>query len=254
MWLNLRKAGLHTQLLLFRNTNFNYLKYCILGRKNVCMQFAMIHTKQLTPWLNSSISHVLVNYSWLSQLVKGRWSHLKIIQALVNIWQASETQASHSKSSQGNFQHQYLPELLANAYSYYLMVISMFYCCCVCGSWLFSNQVIFIVLIHTCFAIIILPSSSTCTTSLWYALLSCSQCSISIFPSAFNDWLILTYSVYIVQKVFSNISWLHTHIILCRMCVYPYYGHKWFAWYVHPILEGQGPKVWVYGVPHHEHN
>ena len=41
-------------------------------------------------------------------LVKGRWSHLKNTQALMDLWQASEI--SHSKSSLGNFQHQYLAE------------------------------------------------------------------------------------------------------------------------------------------------
>ena len=41
-------------------------------------------------------------------------------QALVDVSQASET--NHSKSSLGNFHHQYLPELLVNVYSYRLMV------------------------------------------------------------------------------------------------------------------------------------
>ena len=41
---------------------------------------------------------------------------MKTTCALVDVWQASET--SHSKSSLGNFQHQYLTELLVNVYSY----------------------------------------------------------------------------------------------------------------------------------------
>ena len=40
-----------------------------------------------------------------------------------HVWQASET--SHSKSNPGNFQHQYLAELLVNVYSYCLMVKSV---------------------------------------------------------------------------------------------------------------------------------
>ena len=44
-------------------------------------------------------------------------------QALVDVWQASET--SHSKSSLSYFQHQYLPELLVNVYSYPLVVKSV---------------------------------------------------------------------------------------------------------------------------------
>ena len=71
--------------------------------------------------------------------VKRRWSHLKTTWALVDIWQASKT--SHSKSSLGNFQHQYLAELLSNVYSYHLMVKNVS-CCCIHGSWLFSNAII----------------------------------------------------------------------------------------------------------------
>ena len=71
-------------------------------------------------------------------LAKGIRSHLKATQALKDVWQASET--SHSKSSLWNFQHQYLPELLVNVYGCRFMVNSVF-CCCVCGSRLFSNPV-----------------------------------------------------------------------------------------------------------------
>ena len=70
--------------------------------------------------------------------VEGKWSHLKTSQALMDIWQDSET--SHSKSSLGNYQHQYLSELLVNMYSYCLMVKSVSYCY-VHGSRLFLNPV-----------------------------------------------------------------------------------------------------------------
>ena len=44
-------------------------------------------------------------------LVQGRWSHLKTTTwVLVDIWHSG---TSHSKSILGNFQHQYLPELLS---------------------------------------------------------------------------------------------------------------------------------------------
>ena len=46
-------------------------------------------------------------------------SHLKTTQALVDVWEASET--SHSKISLGNFQHQYLAELLVNVYSSFVV-------------------------------------------------------------------------------------------------------------------------------------
>ena len=64
-------------------------------------------------------------------LVKGRWSHLKVTQALMDFRQARET--SHTKSSLDYFQHQYLGELLVNIYSHHLMVKSVS-CCCVRGS------------------------------------------------------------------------------------------------------------------------
>ena len=75
-------------------------------------------------------------------LIKGICGHLKATHTLVDVRQASET--SHSKSTLGNFQHQYLAEqLLVNVYSYCLMVKSV-YCCCVRGSRLFSDLVTYL--------------------------------------------------------------------------------------------------------------
>ena len=73
-----------------------------------------------------------------SLLARSICSHLKVTRTLMDVWQASKT--SHSKSSPGNFQHQYLAELLVNMCSYCLMVKSVS-CCCVRGSRLFSNLV-----------------------------------------------------------------------------------------------------------------
>ena len=56
----------------------------------------------------------------------------------MDVRQASET--SHGKRSPGNFEHQYLAELLFNVYNHHLMVKSVC-CCCVRGSWLFSDLV-----------------------------------------------------------------------------------------------------------------
>ena len=99
------------------------------------------HTKQLNPWPNSSASCV-VNYIATAGclLVQGICSHLKVTWALVDVWQASET--SHSKSSLGNFQHQYMAELLVNVSNYRLMVKSVSWCR-VRGRWLISNLVTF---------------------------------------------------------------------------------------------------------------
>ena len=94
---------------------------------------SIYHTKQLH---KSSASRV-VNYNQLSAC-QGEMEPFKTTLAFVDIWQASE--ASHNKSSLGNFQHQYLGELLVNVYSYHLMVKSVSYYC-VHGKQLFSNLV-----------------------------------------------------------------------------------------------------------------
>ena len=54
-----------------------------------------------------------------------------------------------SKNSLGNFQHQYLAELLVNMHSYHLMVKSVS-CFCVHGRWLFSNPVTNVILRRIC--------------------------------------------------------------------------------------------------------
>ena len=91
------------------------------------------HTKQLNPWPNSSASHV-VNYSQLSAC-----------QGDMQPFEGDPYTRGHltslrNKSSPGNFQHQYLAELLVNVYSYRLMVKSVS-CCCVRGSRFFSDLV-----------------------------------------------------------------------------------------------------------------
>ena len=53
-----------------------------------------------------------------------------------------QKQATAKAANQGNFQHQYMPQLLVNVYSYRLMVKSVS-CCCVRGRRLFSNPVTF---------------------------------------------------------------------------------------------------------------
>ena len=91
------------------------------------------HTKQLNPWPNSSASRV-VNYSQMSacqrdmQPFEGNPYTRGCLASLRN---------KPQQSSPGNFQHQYLAELLVNVYSYCLMVKSVS-CCCVRGSRLVS--------------------------------------------------------------------------------------------------------------------
>ena len=80
--------------------------------------------------------------SWIAAgylLFNGRWSHLRVTQALMDVWQAAKQATAKSL---GYFQHQYLAKLLVNMYSYCLMVKSVFYFC-VRGKSLFSNPVTF---------------------------------------------------------------------------------------------------------------
>ena len=91
------------------------------------------HTKQLNLWPNSSTSGV-VNYSQLSACpgeMEPFKDHLGTCGFLISL----------SRSNLGNFHHQYLSKLLVNVYSYQLMVKSVS-CCCVQGSWLFSDPAI----------------------------------------------------------------------------------------------------------------
>ena len=94
------------------------------------------HTKQLNPWPNSSASRV-VNYSQLSAC-QGDMQPFEGDPHTCG--RLTSLRTSHSKSSPGNFQHQYLAELLVNMYGYCLMVKSVS-CCCVRGSRLFSYLV-----------------------------------------------------------------------------------------------------------------
>ena len=105
------------------------------------------HTKQLNPWPNSSVSHV-VNYSQLS-VCQGDVEPFKGDPSTHGC-QTSLRNKPQKKSSLGNFQHQYLTELLVNVHSYCLMV-KIVSCCCVRGKWLFSNPVTIIGIYYTRF-------------------------------------------------------------------------------------------------------
>ena len=110
------------------------------------------HTKQLNPCSNSLVSR-LVNYSWLSAC-QGDMGPFEGDQALVDVWQASE--ASHSKSNLGNFQHQYPTKVLINVCSYCLMVKKCVDVVCIKGGFsqiqsqilLFSDPLIGVALIQ----------------------------------------------------------------------------------------------------------
>ena len=116
-------------------------KDCIFTKTSQMASIGVIftstyHTKQLNPWPNSSASRV-VNCSQLSAC-QGDMQPFEGDPYTRGRLTASET--SHSKSSLGNFQHQYLAELLVNVYSYFLTMRSVSYCC-VHGSQIFSDLV-----------------------------------------------------------------------------------------------------------------
>ena len=94
------------------------------------------HTKQLNQWPNSSASRV-VNYSRLSAC-QGDMQPFKCDPSTSG--HVTSFRNKPHKSIPGNFQHQYLAELLANVCSYSLMVKSVS-CCCVYGSQLFLNLI-----------------------------------------------------------------------------------------------------------------
>ena len=89
--------------------------------------------KSMTKLISQSCGY---NYSQLHTFPES-WSHLETTKALIDVCQTSET--SRSKSSLDNLQHQYLSELLVNAYSYHLQVKHTS-CYCVCGNRLSQIQ------------------------------------------------------------------------------------------------------------------
>ena len=97
------------------------------------------HTKQLNPWPNSSASHV-VNQSQLSAC-----------QGEVEPFEEHPSSYEHPTSLRNKpLQKQPgqlsapIPDWIISVYSHHLMVKSMS-CCCVHGSWLFSDSVTYAV-------------------------------------------------------------------------------------------------------------
>ena len=94
------------------------------------------HTKHLNPWPSSLASHV-VNYSHLSSCP----GNMELFEGdLSTCVRLTSFSTKPQQSSLGNFQHQYLSELLVHLYSYHFMVKSVS-CCCMRGSRLISNPV-----------------------------------------------------------------------------------------------------------------
>ena len=73
------------------------------------------HTKQLNPWPNSSASRV-VNYSWLSACQGEMQPFESDPDTRGHLHDKPQKQAT-AKAARGNFQHQYLAELLVTVYS-----------------------------------------------------------------------------------------------------------------------------------------
>ena len=94
------------------------------------------HRKQLNPRPNSSAS-VVVNYSQLSAC-QGDMEPLEGYQSTCGHLTSLKNQPQQKQP--GQLSASYLPELLVDVYSYRLFVKSVS-CCCVRGSWVFSDLV-----------------------------------------------------------------------------------------------------------------
>ena len=91
------------------------------------------------------------------------------------------TSTYHTKqlSSPGNFQHQYLAELLVNVYSYRLMVKSVS-CYCVRGSRLFSDLVTYVnsvtPIVIKCFKNKFFLYIYHCVLKMFKSIINCDNC------------------------------------------------------------------------------
>ena len=88
------------------------------------------HTKQLSPWPNSSASY-MVSFSWLSAC-QGKMESFRTTRALMHGYLTS-LRNNPQQSSLSKYQQQYPDKLLVNVYSYCLRVKCVS-CSCVCGS------------------------------------------------------------------------------------------------------------------------
>ena len=93
---------------------------------------------------NADDSHSYTKSLWTNCWMDGCWigHHLHWCnQQYKHFPSTRECLTSHSKSTLGNFQHQYLPELLVNMYNHHKMVKSVS-CFCLHGScWFLMNPV-----------------------------------------------------------------------------------------------------------------
>ena len=72
--------------------------------------FSIYHTKQLNPWPNLLASHV-VNYSWLSAC-QGKMEPFEDHPSTHGCLTSFRNKPQQKQPELGNFQHQYLTELL----------------------------------------------------------------------------------------------------------------------------------------------
>ena len=118
------------------------MNFCILGKErgDACMQFAIILQPFTLYLCTDCITQALLQGCWgvvrmpLKQRCLQFKDHLSTHGHLISL------KNKQQQSSLNDFQHQYLSELLVNAYSYHMMVKSVS-CCCVCRKRLFSNPV-----------------------------------------------------------------------------------------------------------------
>ena len=105
--------------------------------------FSPLHIMQnnyVNPWPSSSANHVM-NCSQLYTCLGEMELHLQVHPSTRGHLISPRNKPQQMQP--GNVQHQYsyLPELLVNVLYGYCVMVKSESCCCVCGSWLFSNPV-----------------------------------------------------------------------------------------------------------------
>ena len=97
------------------------------------------HTKQLNPWQPNSSASCVLKYSWLSTCQGEREPFTDHLSTRGCLTSHSRNKPQQKQPGQPSVPI-YLPELLANMYSYSLMKNSVSYCC-MHGRRIFSNSV-----------------------------------------------------------------------------------------------------------------
>ena len=144
MWLDLRKPSFHAQLhIIFRNTDFNYLKYYILEmRTDAWMPFTTnLHIATHSLYIHQLLNEQLAEFPTIWDCVLTRIANTANTPIGMEggmWWGATKW---HAKVMPTLKMH----KLLVNMFRYHLMMKRVS-CFCVHGNWLFSDPVTYVLL------------------------------------------------------------------------------------------------------------